>query len=69
MALTDQTPAQAKGEAAFKAVGAQEGGVTEGFSEAAVHLLEFGRLGREPRPDEVLPMLLNQRGRRRRGLA
>lgn len=60
-----QTHGQAKGKAAFKSVGPQEGQVREGFSEAAVHRLEFGRLGQEPRPDEVLPWLLNQRGCRR----
>lgn len=58
-----QTPAQAKGGTAFKALGAQEGEVREGFSEAAVHPLEFGRRGLEPRPDELLPSLFNQRGR------
>lgn len=52
------TPAQAKGEA--EPVIVQEGGVREGFSEASVHLLEFGRLDQEPKPDEVSPSLLNQ---------
>lgn len=49
----------------LKAVGAWEGGIREGFSEAAVHLPEFASLGQEPRRDEVLPSLLNQRGCRR----
>lgn len=52
------TPAQAE-EGLSLSLHRREG--SEGFSEASVHLLEFGRLGQEPKPEEVSPSLLSRR--------